>query len=197
MALVNSGSHHTPAQKIGLLTTRGNRYAKVKATTQFIVGASDETDMEIVKYTAGMYRKLNLNRVYFSSYQRGLGDTSIPGETIEFERKEQGFIREHRLYQTDFLLRKYGFSEQDILYNQQGNLLLDRDPKLVWADAHPEFFPVNINRADKKMLLRIPGIGPETALKIVMIRKEGKIHHTDNLPLRGKRLELVKRYARV
>jgi len=183
-----------PLKLISRLTQKHSRYQRVKKTTQFIVGASDETDAEIVRYTAGMYKKLNLNRVYFSSYQRGLGDSNIPGEERKYIRKEDGFLREHRLYQVDFLLRKYGFIESDFVFDEQGHLFLDDDPKNVWAKRHPEFFPVNINHAGKYALLRVPGIGPQTARMILKIRKEGKIRKIDGLPLKGKRLEKAQSY---
>ncbi|NLW30844.1 MAG: radical SAM protein [Fibrobacter sp.] len=183
-----------PLKLISRLTQKHSRYQRVKKTTQFIVGASDETDAEIVRYTAGMYKKLNLNRVYFSSYQRGLGDSNIPGEERKYIRKEDGFLREHRLYQVDFLLRKYGFIESDFVFDEQGHLFLDDDPKNVWAKRHPEFFPVNINHAGKYALLRVPGIGPQTARMILEIRKEGKIRKIDGLPLKGKRLEKAQSY---
>lgn len=183
-----------PLKLISRLTQKHSRYQRVKKTTQFIVGASDETDAEIVRYTAGMYKKLNLNRVYFSSYQRGLGDSNIPGEERKYIRKEDGFLREHRLYQVDFLLRKYGFIESDFSFDKQGHLFLDDDPKNVWAKQHPEFFPVNINHAGKYALLRVPGIGPQTARMILKTRKEGKIRKIDGLPLKGKRLEKAQNY---
>lgn len=183
-----------PLKLISRLTQKHSRYQRVKKTTQFIVGASDETDAEIVRYTAGMYKKLNLNRVYFSSYQRGLGDSNIPGEERKYIRKEDGFLREHRLYQVDFLLRKYGFIESDFAFDKQGHLFLDDDPKNVWAKQHPEFFPVNINHAGKYALLRVPGIGPQTARMILKTRKEGKIRKIDGLPLKGKRLEKAQNY---
>lgn|SRR5690554_276209 len=183
-----------PLKLISRLTQMHSRHQRVKKTTQFIVGASDETDAEIVRYTAGMYKKLNLNRVYFSSYQRGLGDSNIPGEKRKYIHKEDGFLREHRLYQVDFLLRKYGFFESDFAFDKQGHLFLDDDPKNVWAKRHPEFFPVNINHAGKYALLRVPGIGPQTARMILKIRKEGKIRKIDGLPLKGKRLEKAQSY---
>ncbi|NLG16062.1 MAG: radical SAM protein [Fibrobacter sp.] len=184
-----------PLRLISALTAKESRYPKVRKTTQFIVGASDENDSEIVKYTAGLYNKLRLNRVYFSAYQRGLGDQSIPGEKHIPPNKDQTFMREHRLYQTDFLIRKYSFTEQDIYYDKTGNLSLESDPKRVWADHHPEFFPVSLRNADKNTLLRVPGIGPETAGKIIRLRKERSIKRIDDLPLRGKRLELARKYV--
>jgi predicted DNA-binding helix-hairpin-helix protein len=184
-----------PMRRIAKLTGKGTRYHRVRQTTQFIVGAADETDAEIVKYTSGLYKRLNLNRVYFSSYQRGLGSEAIPGERRWGVSLEDGFVREHRLYQVDFLFRQYGFTEDDIQYDAGGRLLMDKDPKLVWAERHPENFPIDVNKADEKMLLRIPGIGPMTAKRIAKMRVGGaRFRSADGLPLRGKRLALAEKY---
>jgi predicted DNA-binding helix-hairpin-helix protein len=182
-----------PLQQISKFTEQ-SRFSKVKKTTQFIVGASDETDSEIVKYTAGLYDKLNLNRVYFSSYQRGLGDKRIPGENQSHSSGDNHFVREHRLYQVDFLFRKYGFTESDIFYDRGGNLILDSDPKRIWAQRHPEYFPVNVNRADKQVLLRVPGIGPETVRKVIKQRIQHKINRPDDLPMGKKYREEASKY---
>jgi predicted DNA-binding helix-hairpin-helix protein len=136
-----------------------------------------------------------LNRVYFSSYQRGLGDSRIPGEKQELKRVDHGFVREHRLYQVDFLLRQYGFNESDIFYDRDNNLSLDIDPKRTWAQRHPEYYPVNINRADKQSLLRIPGIGPETVKKIITLRKQSRICRVDSLPMVRKYREEAAAYV--
>ena len=100
-----------PIKLISRLTSPGSRYARVKQTTQFVVGAAGESDAEIVKYMGGLYERLKMHRVYFSAYQKGLGDDSLPGEQLRLERPTDIFTREHRLYQVDFLLRKYGFRE--------------------------------------------------------------------------------------
>ncbi|TFG35554.1 MAG: radical SAM protein, partial [Nitrospirales bacterium] len=118
-----------PLKLMGKLTGRGMRFSKVKCTTQFIVGASDEKDSEIVRYMFGLYNKMNFKRVYFSAYQKGLGHPGIPGERQFLTRPEEPFMREHRLYQVDFLIRKYGFNSEDILLDETGSLRLDKDPK--------------------------------------------------------------------
>lgn len=186
-----------PMRRIAQLTDKGMRYQRVRQTTQFIVGAAGESDAEIVKYTSGLYRKLNLDRVYFSAYQRGLGNPAIPGELSVGLPAEDGFVREHRLYQADFLFRLYGFGEGDISFDENGRLFTDRDPKLVWAERHPEKFPVDVNRADLSALLRVPGIGPLTAKRIVKMRKGGaRISSSEGLPLKGKRLALAGKYLK-
>jgi len=184
-----------PMKFIAQQTAKGNKFERVRQTTQFIVGASDETDAEIVRYTAGLYERLGLNRVYFSSYQRGAGDPAIPGEHREQPFKDAAFVREHRLYQTDFLLRKYDFSLSDIYFDESGGLSYDTDPKQLWANRHPEFFPVNINRSSESQLLRVPGIGPLGARRIVQTRSERKIARLEWLPIKGKRLETLRKYV--
>jgi predicted DNA-binding helix-hairpin-helix protein len=184
-----------PLGTIRSLTARGTRYARVKTTTQFIVGASDETDSEIVRYTRGLYDRMGLDRVYFSAYQKGAGDAGLPGERRPDEAPQRRFVREHRLYQTDFLFRKYGFTLEDIGFGPDGNLSLDKDPKQVWADSHPEFFPVRCDRAEAPELLRVPGIGPTLAKRIVERRRGERIRSWEGVGIRGKRRALVERYA--
>ncbi|MDR3013088.1 MAG: helix-hairpin-helix domain-containing protein [Chitinispirillales bacterium] len=186
-----------PMQRIAELTGKGMKHSRVRQTTQFIVGAADENDAEIIKYTYGLYKKLNLNRVYFSSYQRGLGNETIPGERRGIIDSSDGFVREHRLYQVDFLFRQYGFRADDITFDENGRLFTDRDPKLVWVESHPEKFPVDVNKADENTLLRVPGIGPTTARRILKMRKSGSIiSSSGNLPLKGKRLALAEKYLK-
>lgn len=163
-----------PLKLISDLTARGSRYARVSHTTQFIVGASDETDQDIVKYSWGLYKRLKLDRVYFSAYQRGLGEADLPGEHSEYSNSDL-LMREHRLYQVDWLIRKYGFKEEEIPFNAKGNLDIRMDPKESWALRHPEYFPVNINRAGKEELLRVPGMGAVTVNRVLAIRQEGEI----------------------
>ncbi len=184
-----------PISLMGKLTGRGTRFSRVKCTTQFIVGASDETDSEIIHSLSGLYNNLRFHRVYFSAYQKGLGSPDIPGEKKFLTSPGEQFMREHRLYQVDFLFRKYGFQEGEILLDRSGNLRLDRDPKQVWADSNPGFYPVRINTADKEALLRIPGIGPDTVKKILMRRREQRLACIEDLGIRGKRAGLAKGYV--
>jgi predicted DNA-binding helix-hairpin-helix protein len=183
-----------PLRLMGRLTGRGMRFSGVKCTTQFIVGASDETDSEIIHSLSQLYRKMNFKRVYFSAYQKGLGSPFIPGERRFFSQPGEAFVREHRLYQTDFLIRKYGFEADEIPLDRSGNLSVDRDPKEAWADSHPEFYPVKINACRKEALLRVPGLGPETVRKIIEARKERKITSFEDIGVKGKRIEKAKRY---
>jgi len=184
-----------PLKLMGKLTGRGMRFSRVKCTTQFIVGASDETDAEIIQYMFGLYKRLNFKRVYFSAYQKGLGHPDIPGEKNFLADPEKPFLREHRLYQSDFLIRKYGFTREDLLVDPGGNLRLDRDPKQIWADNHPEYYPVRINTSEKEVLLRVPGLGPETVTRILKARREKRITRPEDLGVKGKRLDQIKGYV--
>jgi len=184
-----------PLKLMGMLTERGSRFSGIKCTTQFIVGASDEKDSEIIRDTFGLYQRLNFKRVYFSAYQKGLGEPDIPGERQVPSNPETLFMREHRLYQVDFLIRGYGFRKDDILLDHAGNLRLDKDPKQVWADSNPGYYPVRINSADKEQLLKVPGLGPDTVKRIVKMRRQGKIRRLEDLGIRGKRMEKTKRYV--
>ncbi len=184
-----------PMKFMSGLRQQGGRAQKVKCTTQFIVGASNETDSEIIAYMSGIYNKLKFNRVYFSAYQKGLGRPSIPGEKMKITDPGNVFAREHRLYQVDFLMRRYGFSKNDIPLENNGNLSLDKDPKELWASSHPEFYPVRINTSCRESLLRVPGFGPQTVMKILSQRREGAIRRLEDLGLRGKRLEKASPYV--
>jgi predicted DNA-binding helix-hairpin-helix protein len=117
-----------PIELISRLTAKGSRYNGVKQTTQFVVGASKETDREIIRYTGKLYKELGLSRVYFSAYQRGAGSSDLPGENASLSNA--GLLtREHRLYQVDWLIRKYGFKSDEIPLESGGNLSLEIDPK--------------------------------------------------------------------
>jgi len=183
-----------PIKLISRLTGRGSRYQRVKQTTQFIVGAAGEPDTEIVKYMYGLYERLKMHRVYFSAYQKGLGDESIAGEQAGREKPTDILMREHRLYQVDFLLRKYGFKESDIVFEKNENLSLTIDPKEAWAMRHPEAFPTNINRASRFALLRVPGLGPVTVKRILEQRKSARIRHIEDVGKVGVRLKKAKQY---
>lgn len=175
-----------PLKTISEMTTKGSPFSKVKSTTQFIVGASDETDSEIIKYMTGLYDRLNFNRIYFSAYQQGLGKPNIPGEQRSLFDPDDALLREHRLYQTDFLIRKYGFKGEELIYDQNGNLNLETDPKETWAMTHRDFYPVNINHADKETLLRVPGLGLISVNRILKYRKVHYLRSLADIGIKGK-----------
>jgi predicted DNA-binding helix-hairpin-helix protein len=137
-------------------------------TTQFVVGAGEEKDRDVIKMTNLLYQKYSLKRVFYSAFR--------PIENTPLEDKPPVSItREHRLYQTDFLMRFYRFKPTDIPLDENGFLSQTVDPKMLWASRHPEYFPININTANYWRLLKIPGIGPKAAKKIIEIRKFGKL----------------------
>ena len=140
-------------------------------TTQMVVGAHSETDKDIILMADRHYKEFKLKRVYYSGY--------IPINEEEKSLPMVGsappLLRENRLYQSDWLMRFYGFEANELVDDEHPNLDLDVDPKLGWALRHPECFPVDINRADYKMILRVPGIGVRSAKKIVAARRFGPI----------------------
>jgi predicted DNA-binding helix-hairpin-helix protein len=184
-----------PIQLISRLTARGSDYEGIKQTTQFVVGASCETDQEIIGYSERLYNELGLSRIYFSAYQRGAGSPELPGEHSGLTNNDL-LTREHRLYQVDWLIRKYGFCAEEIPLQSGGNLSLAIDPKEMWARQHPEFFPVNVNRDDKFRLLRVPGLGQVMAERILTLRKNGtKIRSLENLAKPNKLFNKAKKYV--
>ncbi|NCB01925.1 MAG: radical SAM protein [Spirochaetia bacterium] len=195
-----------PLKYISQMSQKGSPFQKVHTTSQFIVGASDESDKEILSYSYNMYDHLKFDRLYFSAYQGGLGDPTIPGEikkreidqlpfSLSHTSKEDYVItREHRLYQADFLFRQYNFSYDDLVFGKEGNLDLSKDPKEVWATKHQEFFPVSLKKGSKEELLRVPGIGPLTAQKIVNMRKNTPLSDIYQLNLPRSLYSKAKKY---
>lgn len=162
------------------VTGRRGRSRKKSQTTQFVVGASGETDRELIAMSSHLYGDLDLSRIYFSAFQ--------PPGRVDFGAPRAPLLREHRLYQADFLLRKYGFKGDEIPLVDEGSLALHEDPKTAWARLHPEFFPVEINTASRRSLLRVPGLGPVSVRKIVKARGLGKISsrvHVQELGIRS------------
>jgi len=184
----------SPIKLISRLTAKGSRFERVKQTTQFIVGPAGETDAEIVKYVYALYNRLRMHRVYFSAYQKGLGDESLPAERVAAAKASEVFVREHRLYQVDFLVRKYRFGESDLVFDQQGRLSLNIDPKQAWAEAHPEYFPLNANSAGYYELLRVPGLGPVTVKNLMQRRKQSRLRSIDDVGKANARLAKAGQY---
>ncbi|MCX7845248.1 MAG: helix-hairpin-helix domain-containing protein [Dictyoglomaceae bacterium] len=147
-------------------------------TTQLVVGASGENDKDILSTIFLLYEKFNLTRAYYSAFQ------PIPKTPLE-NLPPTSTWREHRLYQADFLLRKYYFSLTDLVFDHNENLYLNYDPKWVWAINHPEFFPIEINKAGYKELLKVPGIGPISAKRIIEKRKENPFKNIKELETLG------------
>lgn len=183
-----------PIKLISRLTAKGSRFQRVKQTTQFIVGAAGESDAEIVKYMGGLYDRLHMQRVYFSAYQKGVGDTALDSVEPGPVDPPNIFMREHRLYQVDFLMRKYGFKDGEIAFDPQGRLSLEADPKEVWASRHPEWFPLDPNRASRLELLRVPGLGPVTVNRIIQRRRQDRLHRLSDIGKVGARLAKAQKY---
>ena len=180
-----------PIRYIAEHSGKQTEHPRVKWSSQFIVGATSETDAEIVRYMGAMYDRLHLNRLFFSAYQPPPENRFRLDDGSQNRRAD----REHRLYQTDWLVRKYGFKADELLFDRNGFLDLARDPKQVWADAHPEFFPVRLNTADKNTLLRVPGIGPTAAAAIIRCRSIRRLGCWTDVPLSGALAARAYRYC--
>ena len=146
--------------------------------TQLVVGAAGEDDLEILTTTQHLTRQLHLARVYFSAF------SPVPDTPLEEHAPEIPW-REHRLYQASFLLRDYGFDLEDLPFTPAGRLPLEQDPKLGWANANLREQPVELNRADRQTLLRVPGIGPKGADTILAARRQGHLRELTDLKKLG------------
>jgi predicted DNA-binding helix-hairpin-helix protein len=146
--------------------------------TQFVAGGSDETDLELLTTTDWLMKNVRLKRAYYSAF--------FPIRDTPMENKAAvDPLREHRLYQASFLLRDYGFDLEDMPFVQDGNLPLVTDPKLAWAQQNLQGKPLEINKADRRELLRIPGIGPKGADAILRARRTGKLRDLTTLKKLG------------
>ncbi len=142
------------------------RFAPAGQSTQMIIGATNESDKQILNTSAALYNRPTMKRVYYSGYiPVNSYDNRLPA------LKQAPLVRENRLYQADWLLRFYEFNVDEIVNDRFPDLDLEIDPKLSWALRHPEYFPVDINRADYNMILRIPGVGVKSAKLIVASRR--------------------------
>ncbi|HEY1405950.1 MAG TPA: putative DNA modification/repair radical SAM protein [Spirochaetota bacterium] len=141
-------------------------FAPAGQSTQLIVGATPDTDKTIITLSESLYQKLSLKRVYYSAFIPVSNDSRLPAILTP------PLKREHRLYQADWLLRFYGFSASEILDEAHPNLDMEVDPKVSWALRHPSFFPVEVNRASYEEILRIPGVGVKSAMRIVQARRQ-------------------------
>lgn len=146
------------------------KFVPAGQSTQMVIGATPETDKDIMHTAAAFYKNFSLKRVYYSGYIPISNDKRLP-----VMGSQPPLIRENRLYQTDWLMRFYGFHVNELLNDANPHLDIDVDPKLSWALRNLQFFPVDINVAAYQMILRIPGIGVSSAKKIVQARKFGKL----------------------
>lgn len=168
------GSLHslTLLESVGRPTGRG--FAAAGQSTQMIIGATPETDFQLVSVAEALYQKFDLKRVFYSAFVKVNEDSMLPdlpgGPPL---------LREHRLYQADWLLRYYGFAAGELLTEKRPNFNAVLDPKCDWAVHHMELFPVEVLKADYFLLLRVPGIGPKSARRIVESRRSGSLSFED------------------
>jgi putative DNA modification/repair radical SAM protein len=156
---------------------RAPRSSPAGQSTQMIVGADDADDRTILQTAQTLYGSYKLKRVYYSAF------SPIPDSPSSLPSQAPPLLREHRLYQADFLLRGYGFRAEE-LFQGAGDLPLDIDPKLAWALAHRESFPVDINRAPERLIARVPGIGMRSAKRLVELRRVRAVRYHDLIRLR-------------
>lgn len=171
MHTIHQGETEASAEK------RAPRFAPAGQSTQMIVGADNTDDSTILHTAQSLYGSYRLRRVYYSAF------SPIPHSPNTVPFAAPPLMREHRLYQADFLMRGYGFKAGELLAGP-GNLALDIDPKLAWALAHRDQFPVDLNRAEPTMIARIPGIGMLSAKRLVDLRRQKRIRFEDLTRLR-------------
>lgn len=151
------------------------RFVPAGQSTQIIIGAAPETDYQIIQVAESLYQKFELKRVFYSAFVHVNEDSALPKKTGD----GPPLLREHRLYQADWLLRYYHFKAEELLSEENPNFNVLFDPKCNWALKHLSEFPVEVNRADYKMLLRVPGIGYKSAVRIVKARRLGTLDFAD------------------
>jgi putative DNA modification/repair radical SAM protein len=154
------------------------RFAPAGQSTQMIVGATDTPDADVLQTASQLYSGQGLRRVYYSAY------SPIPHADARLPGKSPPLVREHRLYQADWLIRFYGFGADEIVAGEDRNLSLELDPKLAWAIENRHFFPVDVNAASREELLRIPGIGVRNVKRILKIRRHKSLRTEDLKKLR-------------
>ena len=177
---------HTIRQAMGVIhqgqqavanEPKAPRFTPAGQSTQVIVGADATDDSTLLRNAESLYQGYGLKRVYYSAF------SPIPDSPGSVPLAAPPLLREHRLYQADFLLRGYGYSAGELL-NQGSNLALDIDPKLAWALANREVFPLDVNRAEPALLARIPGIGLRSVQRLVALRRERRVRYDDLIQLR-------------
>lgn len=159
---------YLPAERMDLNLKRP--FAPAGQSTQMIIGASNETDFDLIRTTQSLYQSFDLKRVFFSGYIPLNEDNALPSLDTPVP-----LLREHRLYQADWLLRFYGFHAEELLSNEKPNFDSRIDPKCDWALRHLDIFPVEINKASYDTLLRVPGIGPTSVKRIMSARRYGNV----------------------
>ncbi len=177
------------AQEPTLQTRRRKRFVPAGQSTQMIVGADGASDATILSTSGQLYSSYGLKRVYYSAF------SPIPDSSKNLPLIKPPLLREHRLYQADWLYRFYGFGIDEITSTQEGGMLdLNLDPKLAWALGHREDFPVDVNRADRERLLRVPGLGTRTVKAILTERRQRRLRLED-LPRLGVSIRKVQAFV--
>ena len=158
------------------------------STTQFVVGGGDETDLELLSTSEFLFRNLRLQRTYYSAFN------PVPDTPLE-NRPAEDPLRQHRLYQASFLFRDYGFGLEELPFTSDGNLPREIDPKLAWARENLQYKPLEVNDAGRQDLLRVPGIGPQSATTILRARRQGTLRDLRDLRKLGVRTSPMEPYV--
>ncbi len=156
------------------------RFAPAGQSTQMVVGATETPDAQIIHTASHLYRHHSLRRVYYSAF------SPIPRADRVLPSRPPALVREHRLYQADWLMRFYGFAAGELTTRAEPNLPLDIDPKLAWALRHREQFPVDVNTASREQLLRVPGLGHRTVTRLLQVRRHHRVCLHDLQVLRAR-----------
>jgi predicted DNA-binding helix-hairpin-helix protein len=152
---------------------RAPRFAPAGQSTQMIVGADASSDRDILALSTNLYGNYGLKRVYYSAF------SPIPDANSALPPRQAPLVREHRLYQADWLMRFYEFDATELALDAGGNLDLSIDPKLSWALLHREQFPVDVNRATREQMLRIPGLGVKSVTRLLQARRHRRLRMED------------------
>jgi putative DNA modification/repair radical SAM protein len=176
MAIVKAGVDESAPNRPAM--RKAKPFAPAGQTTQMIVGATDSTDSQILATASHLYATHDLRRVYYTAF------SPFPHAPLWLSRESDDRLREHRLYQADWLIRHYGFSASELTTTAEPNLPPNVSPKLAWALRHPEAFPVDVNTAPREWLLRVPGIGYRTVERLLRVRRRHAIGIADLAKLR-------------
>ena len=172
--IVEVAPERAPVTEDGSQVARAERaFAPAGQSTQIIVGATPTTDRDILGTASTLYDRYDLRRVYYSAF------SPIPHEDPRLPRVSPPLVREHRLYQADWLVRHYGFRAEELTQAATPNLDLTMDPKLAWALVHRDAFPVDVNRAPREQLLRVPGLGVRNVNRILKLRRSRALRLED------------------
>lgn len=172
--LMRSGSRLPEVVRLSSMDAPRKRFVPAGQSTQMIIGATPESDYQIIKVAESLYNRFELKRVFYSAFVNVTGSGDLPATS-----GDPPLLREHRLYQADWLLRYYHFEADELLSESQPDFNIYLDPKCDWALRHLEYFPVEINRAPYQTLLRVPGIGYVSARRIVAARRTNRLDFSD------------------